>query len=243
MNLKLFKCLLPVLLCLSSFQYARGQAAILVLLLGDKVATENFHFSLDAGLNFAYMPGLAGKMNLLPNFGLGIHMKINDHWYFAPEFKPLSMKGQRDINRIFVFPNGIEETITSSETQIRMNYLEMPLLMQYRFTNRIYFSAGPQFSFLLDGQHITEAALENGGTLGFEISVKNKLKTLDIGFPVEIGYALSTARNGKGIDMRLRYTPGFREVFSESVNASARNTAFQVILAFPFIEESKEPEN
>ncbi len=235
--------MLSSLLFLFSFQLSKGQAAILVLLLGDKVATEKFHFSLDAGLNFAYMPGLEGKMNLLGNFGLGMHLKVSDHWYFAPEFKPLSMKGQKDLRRIFDFPPDIEDVITSSQTQLRLNYLEIPLLWQYRFTERFYISTGPQFSFLLDGKHNTEAELENSGTLEFEISAKKELNKFDFGFPIEIGYALSTLRNGKGMDLRLRYNPGFREVFSESVDASSTNQAFQVIVTFPFIEDTPEPDN
>ena len=38
-----------------------AQAALIVLLVGDKVATEKFHLSVDAGLNIASLPGLKNQ--------------------------------------------------------------------------------------------------------------------------------------------------------------------------------------
>ncbi len=233
-------CLITLFIGLFSVQQARGQAALLVLLLGDKVATENFHFSLDAGVNLAYMPSLAGKPAVQPNFGLGIHLKMNHHWHFAPEFKPLSRKGQRDVERIIEVPADLEGTINASKTSLRFNYIEVPLLFQYRPGARWYFSAGPQISFLNKAEYVTDATFDNGDTIELVEDTKPDMKKVDYSFPVEVAYIVSEARNGKGLDFRLRFTPGFTNVFSESINASARNSAVQVIVTFPFIESEDE---
>ena len=47
-----------LVLVLASSGIAHSQAALFVLIFGDKVASEKFHLSLDAGVNISQMPGL-----------------------------------------------------------------------------------------------------------------------------------------------------------------------------------------
>ena len=52
---------------------ASGQAALLVLIFGEKAATENFHFSLKAGVNYSIINGYEEGTNRIgANFGLGL---------------------------------------------------------------------------------------------------------------------------------------------------------------------------
>ena len=57
---------------------AKSQAALLVLVFGDKAATENFFFSLKGGLNLSSLPGLEPSDSKIGvHFGLAINMKFN----------------------------------------------------------------------------------------------------------------------------------------------------------------------
>jgi hypothetical protein len=86
-----------------------GQAAIIVLILGDKVATEQFHLSIDGAINISSLQGLdEGKTSGGVNFGLGTHIKLGDKWHLKPEFKPLSRKGAKYVNSITSVPDEIE---------------------------------------------------------------------------------------------------------------------------------------
>ncbi|MCZ6520034.1 MAG: hypothetical protein O6848_00880, partial [Bacteroidetes bacterium] len=69
---------------------------------------------------------------------------------------------------------------------------------------------------------------------------ENDFESIDFSFPLEIGYAFKNPRGGKGMDIRVRYSYGFNEVFDSSVNQSANLSTFQFILAFPFVERSEE---
>ncbi|MDH3710182.1 MAG: PorT family protein [Cyclobacteriaceae bacterium] len=222
-----------------STERAQAQAALFILIFGDKVASENFHLSLDIGLNAAKMSGFDdGKSLIGLNFGLGTHIKINDRWYLAPEFKPLSPKGARDVAN----PIDLDEQFEVDETnsKIKLNYIEVPLLVQYRLPAGWYFSAGPQLSFLTSAKQETEIILTSGTLVDVEQDLKDNFKSFDWSIPVEVGYAFKEKRGGKGIDLRLRYTYGFNDVFESGTDLSANHSTFQFILTFPFVEVAEE---
>ena len=116
-----------MILLFGVFQKANGQAALFVLIFGDKVASEKFHLSVDLGVNVSNFNGFDdGKSLLGPYFGLGTHLKLSDNFFLAPEFKPLSSKGVSDVQN----PITIPEEYIGSETMsdIKLNYIEIPIL-------------------------------------------------------------------------------------------------------------------
>jgi len=71
---KIFFTLLFIVLIIPA---VHGQAALIVLILGDKVATENFHLSIDGALNISNFTGLEPHETAVGvNFGLGVHIKL-----------------------------------------------------------------------------------------------------------------------------------------------------------------------
>ncbi len=224
---------------LGTYQKANSQAALLVLILGDKIASENFHLSLDGGINVSNMNGFSdGKALIGPNFGLGVHIKLNENWYLAPEFKPFSIKGVRDVEN----PIDLANEFVGSEikSKIILSHIEIPLLIRYRLNNGLYFSGGPQVSFLTYAHQKTNIVLTDGTIVSVDQDLKNDFESIDFSFPLEIGYAFKNPRGGKGMDIRVRYSYGFNEIFDSNVNQSANHSTFQFILAFPFVEHSEE---
>jgi hypothetical protein len=221
---------------LSSFSIATGfgQAAIIVLILGDKVATENFHLSIDGALNFASLSGLEnGKTLIGANFGLGTHIKLGEKWHLKPEFKPLSQKGLSDVNPLV----DLSGTIVPESTKIRLNYLDIPVLMQYNITDALFVSAGPQISFLLSGKQLSEGTFD-GNDITLRLDTKSLFNTVDFSLPVEVGYSFTLSRKGNRLDINAfaRYSYGFAEVMKDPANGSARNSNFQFGLSLPFIK-------
>jgi hypothetical protein len=212
-----------------------AQAALLVLIFGDKIATEKFHTSIDAGLNFSGMNGLdPSKMRHGLYFGLGTYLKINDKWAFTPEFKPLSQRGVRQTNALVEY-DGMVEPVYG----ILMNYIDVPLLVQYKLTRMLFVSAGPQISFL------TSAKQDANGTVAFsgeEIEVienrKEDFNPLYISIPLEIGFSLPEVIPGQGIDLKIRYNIGLNEVIKNEAYGSSTLNTWQVMLSFPFIKKT-----
>lgn len=114
------RVLLITLISSFTMVVSHGQAALLVLILGDKVATEKFHLSIDGALNISSLPDFnPGKTIIGVNFGLGTHIKLSEKWHLKPEFKPLSHKGAKLINPITSVPLAIE----NGETKIRLKFV------------------------------------------------------------------------------------------------------------------------
>lgn len=220
---------------------AWGQAALLVLIFGDKVATENFHFSIDAGLNLATLPGLEGnQMRSGFNFGLGTYIKLNEDWALTPEFKPLVPRGARGLDKVLADPGNVVNNTEKSE--LRLNYIDVPLQVHRRINDRLYVRAGPQVSFLTSAVVRTEGDLDNGDTFTLENDVKGELATIDLSFPVDLGLVFAKPRGYKGLDLRLRYTPGFLDVFADVDGLSSTNSTIQLFVSLPFVNaESSAP--
>lgn len=218
-----------------------GQAALIVLILGDKVATEQFHLSIDAALNLSSFNGLEGsKMGAGVNFGLGTHIKLGEKWQLKPEFKPLSKKKVTSIDPVTVVPGELQ----IDETKVTLNYIDIPVFLQYKITPRFFISAGPQISFLTSASQFSTGTLENGKESTIIIDAEDYFNNIDVSFPLEAGYTLRLAnkRSTSTMDVHLfaRYEYGFMEVFKDTEVGSSRISMFQIGGSLPFIKTPEE---
>jgi hypothetical protein len=217
-----------------------GQAALLVLILGDKVATEKFHLSIDGALNLSSLqnPGL-GKNSLGVNFGLGTHLKLNDKWNLQTEFKPLSQKGAKSINPVVSIPAEIQ----ADNTRLKLNYIDVPLMIQYKITPKLSIAAGPQISFLTSASQNTEGTL-NGSGVSIQRDIKSHFNKIDFSIPAELRYSLTLARKKTStkvdVDAFVRYSYGLTEIFIDPSMGSARISNFQFGFSLPFIKSAEE---
>lgn len=229
---KKFKSIITFFLLFLALPVANAQAALLVLILGDKVATENFHLSIDAGMNFSALPGLEtqkGTHGLY--FGLGTFVKINNKWAITPEFKPLSPRGAKEVSPI----SDYSMVLSDIRYDIALNYIDVPILAQYRITPSFFVSAGSQFSFLTSAKQISSGKLPLGNIVDIGENLKSNFESFNFSIPLEIGYSLSNLRKGKGVDLKLRYCIGMSEIISNSNYGSSKGSTFQVFLSLPFV--------
>jgi len=209
-----------------------AQAALLALLFGDKIATEKFHISVDAGMNFSSMPGLekqSGSNGLY--FGLGTFIKLNDKWTFTPEIKPLSPRGAKDVLPL----NDYSSMLTDVKYDIKLNYVDVPLLVQYKVTPKFFVSAGPQISFLTSAKQISTGNLPSGSTVEIEEKMKSNFESVYFLVPLEVGYSFAKAHKGKGVDVKLRYDIGVSEMIKNTSYGSTQGSTIQLFLSFPFV--------
>ncbi|MBN1482604.1 PorT family protein [candidate division KSB1 bacterium] len=214
---------------LISASSVHSQAALLVLLFGDKVATENFYFSLKAGANFANLNGL-DHTNMRPgaHFGLVTTIKINDKFYLAPEFTPLSRKGARNIPVVHI-------TSLPRDTQRTLNYIDVPIIARYYVHERFGLGAGPQFSFLTSAtdSYTTDLADEE---VEYSIDIKDDLNPFEFGLVIDITFTAWKARKGKGLNIHARYGHGLTNILKNNSDESLTNSFFQMSASFPFVQ-------
>jgi len=218
-----------------------GQAGLLVLILGDKVATENFYLSIDGALNISTLPGLDEyKTNFGVNYGLGVHIRLSDKFYLKPEFKPLSRKGATKVNPI----TSVASDFTVDETKIKMNYMDFPILLQYNITPKLFISAGPQISFVTDVNQFIYGTQADGLETTVKANTTSFFYKTNFSFPVEAGYSF-TLTNKKStsklkVNVFARYEYGFIEIFKDPAVGSANVSLFQAGLSLPFIKSASE---
>lgn len=220
-----------VLSCLITAQKVQSQAALLVLIFGDKVASEKFHLSIDAGLNFAMMDGVGDsdpKAGL--HFGLGTFTKLSEKWVLNVEFKPLSYRNRYDVISI----NPIADFIPGARTDLRINYIDVPILARYYFAKRFYVAAGPQVSFLTSAEQKTTGLLPSGAEATVVKSEKSAFSNVHFAIPLELGWVVQGTHNGQGIDFRVRYSQGVSDLFASDYG-KGNGGVFQVLFTFPFI--------
>ena len=221
-----------IFLCFFNQSKTHAQAAIIAMIFGDKVASEKFHLSVDLGMNFASLPGLEKqKITNGLYFGLGTFIKLNEKWALTPEFKPISPRGAKSVLPL----NDYSTVLTNTTYDIELNYIDVPVLAQYKIKPEFFISAGPQFSFLTSAKQLATGTLPQGNEVELQEKLKSNFESFYISLPVEVGYSLFKARKGKGMDIKVRYNFGLTEMIANTAYGSSKGSTFQVFFSFPFI--------
>jgi len=228
-----------LVLLVGSMQMLRGQAALLVLIFGEKVATENFYFSLKAGVSYSMITNVdEGKNRIGGNFGLINNIRLTDRLYLTPEFLPLSPRGVREVPILSTgYPELDDLLINPSSTDRKLSYIDVPVLLRYRLTERLMVSAGPQISFLTGAADSYRSEPLEGVELTTELDIRDAIKPVDVGAALDISYLFSEPMGGKGLILYLRYNLGFMDMIKNNSGDPRRNSAIQFGAAFPFIEK------
>jgi hypothetical protein len=222
-----------VLLLLGLSQPSKGQAAYIVLIFGDKIATENFHLTIEAGLNHSQMPGLEGSKGKFGiYYGMGIYMKINDKWAFTPEFKPFSYRGAENVKPISPYD------IDDATYNLALNYLDVPFLFQYKISPKLFITTGPQVNLLLSAKQ-RGIGYVPGTDRDIKISESfyDKFEPVYFSWPAEIIFHIPDVIKTQDIELKGRYSVSFNNVIADKSYGSSHITMLQFILSIPFVKD------
>ena len=129
------------------------------------------------------------------NFGLLGHIHINSQWAVQPELV-YSAEGAKNHN---------------------LDYINVPVLLQYMFDDGFRIQAGPQ--------------------IGFLVSADNKADYNPIDFALSLGVSYVVPSTGFGID--LRYNHGLNDI-SKSNDVKSTNRGMQLGLFYIFGHNTRE---
>ena len=231
-------------LLLAGSGVAKGQAALLVLIFGEKAASENFYFSLKAGLNYSIINGYdEGDNRLGVNFGLINNIRINDKWFLTPEFNMLSGRGAKNIPYSGTGNPDMDDLLGEpTSTDRKLSYLDIPVLVRYNVSERFSISAGPQISILTGAADVYEFEPSGTANANFELNIEDELSKVDVGAVLDLTFVLAKPKKGKGVNLFLRYTQGFIDIAKENTAVKYTHSTIQMGAAFPFISVPKEEE-
>jgi len=150
-------------------------------------------------------------------FNLGIlgHIHVAKHFALQPEIQ--------------FSTQGVKYTIANSTTNYNLNYVNVPVLIQYMWDNGFRLQVGPQAGLLISAK-----SKNNDNT----VDIKNNLKPLDLG--VSFGASYIHPSTGVGID--ARYNLGLSNI-NENSDLKSTNRGLQVSLFYIFGHTSKNSQN
>jgi hypothetical protein len=144
------------------------------------------------------------------NLGLMAHIHLSRQIAFQPE---LVYSGQ-----------GAKYTIAGITTALKLDYINVPLLLQYMFDNGFRLEAGPQVGFLASAKSETN---------NIKTDIKNNLKSVEFGLGFGLGYIHPPS--GFGVD--ARYNLGLSNI-NENTSLKSTNNGFQLGVFYLFKHKS-----
>lgn len=210
-----------------------GQSQVLItLLLGDKLNSDDLEFGLEGGINWTQITGLETK-NFARKWNLGFYfdIRLKNQWFLNTGVLVKSNMGvdnltDNDISwlnaKIYTDTSG---RIAGSYGQ-KMNYFLVPALFKYKFKNRIFVSAGPQFGLMYKSWVQFDSDVEGNDAIIKEYN-RDLINRIDVGIMAAAGYGLE---KGLGLTIGVKYYEGFVNVYK---NSNTRNRSFFVYATLP----------
>jgi hypothetical protein len=171
-----------------------------------------FQLGAKAGVNITKIDGKSFKDEFRYGYQLGgfVQLKIGDKWQLQPEvlFNQYNTKTDTSYGNIFDGKN---------LKDVSLNYLSIPILLNYCPSKIIAFQAGPQFGMLLDKN---KDLLQNG---------KQVFKSGDLSLLGGVQLNLMNFRVG------ARYFIGLNDISDATNSGKWKNQGFQVSVGLRII--------
>lgn len=153
-------------------------------------------------------------------FFVGAHAeyKINSTWSIQPELLYVR-KGESARNTI-------QESNIRTENRLLLDYIELPIMVKYYFTQGLSFNLGPYASYLV--------AAEQENLIGNQLessNIQQQIENIDAGMAIGANYATEW-----DFFIGIRYSQGFTSVFKKAFAnfEDSYHAQFQMYLGYSF---------
>jgi hypothetical protein len=131
--------------------------SLLVVFFASQSLMAQFHIGAKAGANISKIDGKSFKEEFRYGYHVGAFAEIGLGEKFA--FQPEVLFNQISTTVDSSYRNIYQNVFTKDQSKVKLNYLSIPLLLNYKFIGPISLQAGPQFGILI---HQDKNLLENG---------------------------------------------------------------------------------
>jgi hypothetical protein len=189
-----------------------------ILMLASTTAfSQGFQFGLKAGANFSNFVGSDDIDDLEKNTYVGFHggafvaFLLGDHLALQPE--------------LLFSTQGTKFKYAGNETKYTVSYINVPIMVKYRFTGGFFLEAGPQFGFKVNED--TD-----------DMQIDDFAESVDVSAAAGLGYHSSV-----GLGIGARYSVGISKAgdftWQGASNPNYRNSNIQVYLFYTFFNNKK----
>ena len=122
--------------------------SLAVALCISQLMMAQFHLGVKAGANITKVDGKSFKEEFNYGYNVGgfAEIVLSPKFSFQPEVLFNQYSSTLDSNYKSIYEN----VITSDQRKVKLNYLTIPLLLDYKFLGPIHLQAGPQFGVLMN---------------------------------------------------------------------------------------------
>ena len=226
------KKVLLILLTLIWSYTARSQVLI-SLLLGDKLNSDQIEFGLQGGGNFSSIFNMDTKKYVNDwNLGFYFSIQIKNNWYTSTGVLVKAKQGSGKLTETDL--KNLGASFPDSCTQEGGNYYQkintfiVPMMIRYKFKNRMFVEGGLQASLRynswIDYEHKTKEEK-------YQLKQYNKDLTnpIDVGATLGMGYRFSHKRTSMSLSFRYYY--GFVNILKGM--PGTKNSTFFLELNIP----------
>ena len=174
------------------------------------IKAQHVEFGVKGGLNVSTVKVSGSSSNYDPR--ISAHVGGLAHIHLSREFAI-----QPEV--LFSGQGFKSELVGSSDATYKLNYINVPVLVQYMFNNGIRLETGPQVGMLISGKVKTGSVTTD---------IKDGYKDIDMAWAFGAGYL---TKSGLGFDARLNL--GIAKI-NDNNAADRRNGVFQVGVFYQF---------
>lgn len=204
-------------------------------------SSEGIRFGVKAGMNASTVTkaqDFDNKMKIGFNVGGFANIPISEKFSVQPEILYSGLGVKQEFYASNSDGAGYSYSAKGTSTTF-LNYITIPVMLQYNLIPNLYVEAGPEFGFLLGGKGSGETTLtttDNGITTVDVNNYSNKIpkdlyNKLNIGIGLGVGYYFT-----ENIGVTARYVAGITDVHKDKPSGfkAIHNNVFQVGLAYKF---------
>jgi hypothetical protein len=108
----------------------------------------------------------------------------------------------------------------ASDVKLNLDYISVPVMLQYNVLPELYLEAGPQFSFAINKKLKSDVG---------SADLKDSISGFDFGVGLGAGYYIA-----QGFGVTARFVAGATDIIKNNDDDAVRNSVFQVGVAYRF---------
>jgi hypothetical protein len=203
---------------------------LISILLGDKLNTPKIEFGMVGGMNRSYLNTISGATGLNHfNLGFYFHINMKNNSYLSTGVTVKSNVGATGMPVYSIGDAGFDSTYKDGTLTKKISCFYLPVMYHYRFNNRWYIEAGPQFGLRTKAVDIFETSAFDGD-LSYTKDVKDQYTRLDAGLIAGAGFKFK--KEIKSMAIGINYYYGLVNV-SKTPDVTMKNSSLYFYIKIP----------
>lgn len=206
--------------------------ALIMLLFGDKLASESFIGGINAGLSmttFGNVPNATYRIDW--SFGAFMEWDLGHDWSVSPEVTFKTPAGSNGMSGLWTERQDIVDSLTDPKESARLSYVTIPVLIKYQIGPLRAF-VGPKVGYVVAATDNITGQGPDGGRMDAEKLSFSRVNRWDVGFDLGCEFLVDPTLGMQSMRLSLRYYLGLLDVY-HSDNVTTTNHGFYLNLGIP----------